>query len=126
MESVPACIFALVTIYTLFMDFSESAEVETERKFDSREKCFDKFDKSGDGVNGTARGGARVYARARDGRCDRQAGLGLGIRGAVVVKLPVAARRLARSANAILNGGDRRVLVVTGQCSLVATDPLSP
>ena len=44
------------------MDFSESAEVKTERKFDSREKCFDKFDKSGDGVNGTARGGARVYS----------------------------------------------------------------
>ena len=65
----------------------------------ARSMYFDEFDKSGDGVNGTARGGARVYARARNGRCDRQAGLGLGIRGAVV-ELLVTASRPARSVNA--------------------------
>ena len=75
----------------------------------ARSMYFDEFDKSGDGVNGTARGGARVYARPGwTVRRDRQAGLGLGIRGAVV-ELPVAARRPARSVNAIVNGGDRRM-----------------
>ena len=95
------------------MDFSESAEVENESASSTRARSAS-ISSISRAMGSTARRAAgRGSTRARDGRCDATGKL--GIRGAVVELLVTASSPspIRERENAIVNGGERRVRVVS-------------